>query len=1193
MSAAAGVVGAFCASSRPSPTRIEPADQLEQILRHNNRGVALMEQQKFEDAAIEFHKILPLDQKFVPAHVNLGIAYFNLQKYEEAIEELQAALQLDPDQIRAHFMLGLIYRNQDQAEQALEEFQQVNQQDPDDPSTNYYLGLLYTGRREYQTAIEKFRQVVSKDRQNASARYNLAMTLMRSDRREEGRKEMEEFRKLQEKFGTTTIGLQYLEQGKYSAALEEIPRKYLPGLIRLPQEEPIDVRFVEVRPGKVLPFTHGGQLRSDPDGFLRVNSTTALEQIVVPYMGSGIAFGDYDNDGWLDLFIGNASLEGIRGALFHNQGDGTFLETTLEAGLTFSGKTMGVLWGDFNNDGFPDLYLVNYGPNVLYKNNQDGSFTDVTAKAGVGDASWGMSGAFVDHDHDGDLDIFVGNFIDPARIPEGEVRLDVTQLWNPETWEAFSGSDNVLYQNNGNGTFTDISKTSGLAGGARKTVGVMCTDFNNTRDVDFFLVNWGSPNQLFSNLRDGTFVDVAAAAGAAGEGRGTGVAVGDFNKDHFMDLVLPSLQDPGTRLLVHQGNDQYQSRTLSEKPLTAYSAQLLDFDNDGDLDLLLVAPERRESQREQEGNLQLLENRRGKFHNVSVGTGLSAFASVPVRGVSVGDFDNDGDLDLVANVNGSSPRLLRNEGGNQNNWIKVQTEGTNSNKPGIGTKVEVRVGRLWQKMEVYGGNGFLSQSPPLAHFGLGKYDRVDIVRLLWPGGVLQSEISRPVNRRIKVQELDRKGTSCPILYVWNGKTYQFQTDFLGGSAYGYLLAPGVYNYPDSDEYIKLDRSQLALKDGRLALTLNNQLEEVILFDQLELVAVDHPAHYEVFPDEKLLPGPPYSGFRLISTSKARPPISAADGDGKDILPNILRIDRIYPPVPGKFPFKGYADLHEIILDLGSASSRRIFLLLHAWIDYADSTSNLAASQAGLRLIPPYLQVQDNKGQWTTVIERMGFPAGLPKTMTVDLSGKFLSPSRKVRIVTNMRIYWDQILVESGPERKDYRIERLLASRADLHFRGFPELVSPDGREPKIYDYERISPVAEWKAHIGGYTRYGDVLPLLTQRDDMFVIARAGDEIEALFDVTGLTPLPEGWVRDYLVYVDGFGKDMDLHSARPDSIGPLPFHGMPSYPYPEQRHYPDDEAHRDYLKKWNTRTVDRWLPKLRVPGSRFQVPSSRD
>ena len=1170
----AAVLCGFSLSFRPpEPERENTVDQLGQILRHNNRGIALMERQKFEDAADEFRKILPLNPKFVPAHVNLGIAYFNLQNYEEAVKELRNAIELDPDQIHAHFMLGLIYRTQDQGEQALEEFQKVNQQDPDDPSTNYYLGLLYSGRREYQTAIAKFTQVISKERQNASARYNLAMALFRSGRREEGRKEMEEFRKLQEKFGTTTIGLQYLEQGKYSAAIEEIPRKYLPELIRLPHEELIDVRFTEVSPGKVLPFRHHGRLTRLPDGSVLVKSTL---KGVASYMGSGIAFGDYDNDGWLDLFIGNAGLEDSPAALFRNQGDGTFLESTLKAGLTFSGKTMAVLWGDFNNDSFADLYLVNYGPNVLYENNRDGTFTDMTVKAGVGDPSWGMSGAFVDHDHDGDLDIFVANFVDPAHLPEGEVKLDGSQLWHPKTWEAFAGSDNVLYQNNGDGTFTDISKTSGLGGGGRKTVGVMCTDFNNTRDVDFLLVNWGSPNQLFSNLRDGTFVDVAATAGVAGRGEGTGVAVGDFNKDSFMDLVLPQLQGKRHQLLVHQGRDRYKSSNLPSH--NAHSAQFLDFDNDGDLDILFVAPEGLE--KGQGRNLCLLENRRGKFHNVSVRTGLSVFQSLPIRGVSVGDFDNDGDLDLVANLNGSSPVLMRNDGGNQNNWIEVQTSGTNSNKPGIGTKVEIRVGRLWQKMEIYGGHGFLSQSPPLAHFGLGKYDRVDMVRLLWPGGVLQSEIDQPINQRIKVQELDRKGTSCPILYAWNGETYQFQTDFLGGSAYGHLLAPGVYNYPDTDEYIKLDRSQVTLKEGRLAITLNNQLEEVILFDQLELVAVDHPADYEVFPDEKLLPGPPYPDFRLISASGTHPPVTARDGDGKDILSDILRIDRIYPQVPGRLPFKGYAGVHEIILDLGPVSSQRTFLLLHAWIDYADSTSNLAASQAGLRLIPPYLQVQDGRGQWTTVIERMGFPAGLPKTMTVDLSEKFLSQSRKVRIVTNMRIYWDQILVESGPERKDYRMQRLLPSQADLHFQGFPELVSPDGREPKIYDYSRISPVAQWKAHIGGYTRYGNVRPLLTHRDDMFVIARAGDEIEALFDVAQLTQLPEGWVRDYLIYVDGFGKDMDLHSARPDHIGPLPFHGMSGYPYPDNQRYPNDQAHRNYLRKWNTRTVDQWFPRLR-------------
>lgn len=1142
-----------------------------------------MERQKFQEAAQEFHQILQLDRESVPAHVNLGIAYFNLQNYEEALQWLQGALQLDPDQIQAHFVQGLIYRNQDQVDQALQEFREVHSQDPGDASTNYYLGLLYSRQKQYPEAVESLGKVIAKEPNNASAHYNLAIALLRGGKREEGRKEMEQFRKLRERFGTTTVGLQYLEQGKYSAAMEEIPPKYLPGLLSLPKQESIEVRFTKVKPEQALPFRHGGQPWSRVDAPVLVNSSADLHTQVVPYMGSGIAFGDYDHDGWLDIFVGNASSQGSRGALFHNRRDGTFAETTLKAGVTFSGKTMGVLWGDFNNDNLVDLYLVNYGPNVLYQNNQDGTFRDVTEKAGVGDSSWGMSGAFVDYDHDGDLDLFVANFVDPTRIPKDGVRFSDGQVWDEDTWQAFTGSDNVLYQNNGDGTFTDVSKISGLDGGARKTVGVMCTDFNNTRDVDFYLVNLGSTNQLFSNLRDGTFINVADSAAAKGEeGSATGVAVGDFNKDRFMDLVLPGLPGRKSRLLVHNRNDAYQLSDLLDQAANAHGAQFLDFDNDGDLDILLVAPPPGGQDRKEENNLYLLENRKGKFYDVSARTGLSSYRELPLRGISIGDFDNDGDLDLVANVSGSSPLLLRNDGGNQNNWITVQTSGTHSNKLGIGTKVEVRVGRLWQKVELYGGHGFLSQNPPLAHFGLGKYDRVDMVRLLWPGGVLQTEIDQPINQRIRVQELDRKGTSCPLLYVWNGSRYQFQTDFLGGSAYGYLVAPGIYNYPDTDEYIKLDRSQTSLKDGKLAITLNNQLEEVILFDQLELVAIDHPADYDVFPDEKLLASPPYSDFRLISASNARPPVSATTGEGKNILPHIARIDRIYPEVPGKLPFKGYAQRHEIILDLGLISPERTLLLIHGWIDYADSSSNLAASQAGLKLIPPYLQVQDARGNWVTVMERMGFPAGLPKTMTVDLSGRFLSASGKVRIITNMRIYWDQILVESAAERKDYFTRRLLPAQADLRFRGFPELVSPDGRQPKTYNYDRVSRVAPWKSHIGGYTRWGDVLYLLSRRDDLFVITRTGDEIEALFDVARLPDLPPGWVRDYLVYVDGFGKDMDLNSARPDYIGPLPFHAMSTYPYPEDEHYPDDELHRNYLREWNTRTVDRWIPEFKRP-----------
>lgn len=1127
-----------------------------------------MEQLKFQEASEHFQQAVELHAPFVPGYVNLGIAYFNLQEYDRALEAFDRALQLAPQQVHAHYMRGLIYRNQDRVEESISEFLKVNEQDPNDPSTNYFLGLLYSRQKQYEKAVETLKKVISREPYNASAHYNLAIAFLRSGRQDEGRAEMNEFRRLQGLFGATTIGLQYLEQGKYSIAIDRIPDEYLPGAGPEPDTPRIRVTFSEAAAAAGLRFEHGGPGLA---GAL-AGSRQELEEKIVPFAGSGVALADYDQDGHVDLFFANAGTKGERSGLFHNRGDGTFRDVTAAAGITYSGKTMAATWGDFNGDGHPDLYLVNYGPNVLYENKGDGTFADITARAGLGDPGWGMVGIAVDYDHDGDLDLFVGNFSDLSAIARADIRFP----------DDLTGASNVLYQNNGDGTFTDVSESSGLAGGPYKTVAAVCTDFDNSRDIDFYVVNLDGPNQLFSNLRDGTFRDVAAEAGSRGSGRGSGVGIGDLNQDGMPDFALPSLN--GGRILTNTGR-AFESRPLSlpDQASNIHSSYLFDFDNDGDLDLLLAAaplfqssaPAGREFR-----NFYLLENRKGTFVDVSEETGLNRYKGLAVRGVGIADYDGDGDLDLVANVNGSAPLLLRNDGGNQNNWLRIRLKGTNSNRLGFGTKVEIKSGRLFQKSEVYGGSGFLSQSPAELHFGLGKRTRVDMVRMLWPGGVLQSELNPPINRVVEFSELDRKGTSCPLLYTWDGTTYRFQTDFLGGSAYGYLLGPGTYNYPDTDEYVKLNRDQVALKDGHVAITLNNQLEEVIMFDQLELLVVDHPAEYEVYPDEKLLPGPPYDDFRLFTVSHARPPLTARDEKGRNILPEIRKIDRTYPDLFRKLPFKGYAQPHEMILDLGPVPPERVVLLMHAWIDYADSTSNLAASQAGHRLIPPYLQVEDEQGNWVTVLERMGFPAGLPKTMTVDLSGKFLSDSRKVRIVTSMRIYWDQILVETASARGDFRIQRLSPTKTDLHFRGFPAFVSPDGREPKVYDYDRISVTAPWKVHVGGYTRYGDVLPLLLERDDRFVITRSGDEIETFFDLSEAAELPEGWVRDYLVFVSGFGKDMDINSAAPDYVGPLPFHGMSAYPYPEDERYLRNDEYLRYLREWNTRIEREWVPNLR-------------
>jgi Flp pilus assembly protein TadD len=1163
--AAVVVTVALASKARIASRAAESDGPVAEILYLNNRGVALLDQYKFKEAAEQFRRIIEIEPRVLPAHVNLGIAYFYDQQYDSAMASLKKVREMDPDNIRAHFVLGLIFRNQDEVEKAIEAFEAVNRLDPRDPSTNYYLGRLRMRLRDYEKAGAYFRTVIEQEPYNASAHYNLATALSRGGRPDEGRRGMEEFRRLQDLFGSTTVGLQYLEQGQYAIAIDNIPERYLPGF--RPESTPrIQVTFREVAAEVGLRFDHGGPGRSDP----RFASRRELEESIVPFMGSGIAAADYDGDGWMDLYIANAGPGGAKGSLFRNRGNGTFQDATAGSGLAFSGKTMHAFWGDYGNDGYPDLYLVNYGPNVLYRNRGDGTFEDVTAETGTGDPSWGMGGGFVDFDHDGDLDILVVNFATPPQSVAGSMTFP----------SDLTGAPNVLYRNNGDGTFTEIGQSSKLAGGNLRTTAFLAADLDNTRDVDFFLVNQGADNQLWNNLRDGTFERVTELA-AKGTGYGVGIGAGDLNANGLMDLALPSLRSGETRFFQNLGHDRYElHRVVAERVRgPVLNIQFFDYDNDGDLDVLVLSAPLFGDDAESPGrNLHLFQNRDGELVDVSAEVGLDRVSGKAIRGLAIADFDNDGDLDFVINVNGGPPLLFRNEGGNQNNWISLRLVGTNSNKSGIGAKAEVQAGRLWRKQEFFGGQGFQTHHSPILHFGLGRRQRADVVRVIWPNGVLQSEIDTPANQVVEVQELDRKGTSCPILYVWNGETYQFQTDFLGGSAYGSLLAPGVFNYPDSDEYIKLNRADVALKDGRLAITMNNQLEEVILFDLLELVVVDHPAEYEIYPDEKLLPGPPYQDFRILVAEDARPPVGAWDGQGRDALDAVRKIDRIYPEVPNTLPFKGYTDMQELVLDLGEVSNEYAVLLMHAWIDYADSSSNLAASQAGIELVPPYLQVEDREGRWVTAIERMGFPAGLPKTMTVDLSGVFRSESRRVRIVTNMKIYWDRILVADGHPRDDYRLHRLTPESAELGYRGYPKFASLDGRDPKVYFYDQDSP-AEWKVHVGAYTRFGDVLPLLQEKDDMFVITRSGDEIKARFDLRELPPLPEGWVRDYLVYVDGYGKDMDPNSAAPHFLGPLPFQNMSSYPYPESERYPDTPGHQEYLRTWNTRIFARAVPDL--------------
>jgi hypothetical protein len=334
---------------------------------------------------------------------------------------------------------------------------------------------------------------------------------------------------------------------------------------------------------------------------------------------------------------------------------------------------------------------------------------------------------------------------------------------------------------------------------------------------------------------------------------------------------------------------------------------------------------------------------------------------------------------------------------------------------------------------------------------------------------------------------------------------------------------------------------------------------------------------DVFPNEGLKE-PPRPAFKLFSVRGARPPARAYDEHGHDVLPQITAIDRRYPDDFQLLPIRGYSAPHELTLDLGPGTDAAV-LLMTGWTDYAFSGDNVAASQNGAEMSAPSLQVKDQSGAWRTVINEIGFPVGRPQTVAVDLTGKFLSASREVRILTSMRIYWDQILVASPVTAGPPRLTRLDPVRADLHWRGYSAEVTPDGREPFGYDYERVSPTSMWKTLVGRYTREGDVRRLLRGVDDMFVISRPGDEISLSFDARSLPSLSTGWTRTFLLYAVGYSKEMNPRSATTDTLAPLPFRAMTKYPYGPDEHYPDNAAHRDYLARDNTRLVGRVVPSI--------------
>ena len=492
-------------------------------------------------------------------------------------------------------------------------------------------------------------------------------------------------------------------------------------------------------------------------------------------LGSGAAFFDYDNDNDLDIYFVNGSdLPGYNSAkkpinqLYQNDGRGKFTDVTLQAGVGDLGYGVGCCVGDYNNDDYLDLYVTNYGNNVLYKNRGDGTFVDVTDQANVGDSRWGSSCAFADYDNDGDLDLYVTNYVQFDFEKHKTCRFnDVETYCQPQD---FQGQSDLLYQNNGNGTFTNVTREAGVYNSRGRGLGVVWGDYDNDRDPDLYIANDTNDNYLYQNNGHGKFTNVAFYAGVAlgenGEmGSGMGTDFGDFNNDGFLDLIVTNFQDEVAILYKNEGNGFFSDITyisgIGEKTLSTlgWGTAFFDYDNDGDKDLFIanghvcdninqIYPEKTYPQTNQ-----LFENLGNEVcREMTAFAGDSLRRKAPSRGAAFGDYDNDGDIDILVTNSNSKAQLLRNDGGNRKNWIKIQIVGETGDQSGIGTRVEVTCKSLVQIAEVKSGSSYLCQNDLTLHFGLDDHKVVDKITATFLNGSVCETKPVPVNQTIRIYE---------------------------------------------------------------------------------------------------------------------------------------------------------------------------------------------------------------------------------------------------------------------------------------------------------------------------------------------------------------------------------------------------------------------------------------------------------
>ncbi len=1132
-----------------------------------NQALFYISQNKLEDAAVSFQQAIKKDPKDTSSYIGLTRLLVLQKNYDEAERVALLALKNISDNIDIKLLLAQIYELKNDREKSSGILKEIIEKDPKNVKAYYKLAELDTSNAKGNLRKSYLLKAQSLLPANIVLRLQLTEIFASENNTDSAQYFLQSIKKIAAGFSDAAEKFYQKSTSALQANKPLLSVEFIQKFHEIMKTSPeYAMGFDELEIPKMVAgfFEFGTNIPIVAYGYIPISkgndnsSATPLKfidygEIPGSIVENGIkaeiavlAIADYDAAGNMYLYSsylpkGSTKFQTHLSVMQM----GNFKDCGIAGGIEHEGKDFDAIFADYDNDGYQDLFIANATGIILYKNKGDGSFSKITENIGLQNADNINQLLFVDFDQDGDLDLF-----------------------------AARKGGNKFFRNNGDGTFTENAAAMGLTGPIQGTRRIDFGDLDNDGDLDIIGLGEDGSIELYNNNRHSIFNNISEGAGLKNEKyTGTTLAIGDYNNDGRLDILIGGGTGEKCFLLRNEGAhfvlDEKMSGEINSSLMGVHinEVSFIDFDNDGFQDILVAGV-----------NSDI--NKRGVklFHNDGLKKYNDVSALLPEKElqafrIAIADFNFDGDRDIFM-VGPNGMRLARNDGGNDNNYVQVQLTGltygnSKNNRLGIGAQIELKSGDLYQLKTVKG---------PLTEFGVGSRTKVDALRIIWPNGYPQT-ITDPTKKERLLEEAKLKG-SCPLLFTWNGKKYEFLKDMLWRSAMGMNVAihgkDTVYAYSNpSKEYLKIPGEMLQPQNGLYSLKITEELWEAVYFDKAELIAVDHPDSIDAFVDERFV-GPPYPGKKLYKVSHQHLPVSAVDGEGNNLLPKISSYDFNYVSNFSLGKFQGMAKDHDLILDLGKeANGDSLLLFLRGWIFPGDASINTELTQTNkYQLKSPSLQVINKEGKWQTVIKDIGYPMGRDKLVIANLTDKFLTPNdRRVKISTNMQIYWDHIFFSSGKVNAPIKMQDLKMVSADLKYRGYSASFNKGGPYgPQWFDYYNITKGQKWRDLTGNYTKFGDVLPLLQHADDQYIIADGGDEITINFDATQLPILPNGWKRDYLIYSEGWVKDGDLNTAYGQTVEPLPFHAMPSYPYGKNIKYPSDKAHLKYLKEYNTRKV---------------------